>query len=122
MLRRLALWLARTRLGAWLAGMVLRTFPFALPAERLHQTATLLAVYHPRPAYPVHILILPRHPRPDLAALGPEDSALLVDLMTTVNHLVAALDLPAYRLIVNGGDYQDVPLLHFHLVSGDPLR
>jgi diadenosine tetraphosphate (Ap4A) HIT family hydrolase len=25
--------------------------------------------------------------------------------------------LPAYRLIVNGGEYQDFPQVHFHLIS-----
>ena len=39
-----------------------------------------------------------------------------------VQSLVAELDVegPGYRLIVNGGGYQGVPQLHFHLVSGAP--
>ena len=36
-----------------------------------------------------------------------------------MNSLVAELQLEkrGYRLIANGGAYQDVPHLHFHLVS-----
>jgi diadenosine tetraphosphate (Ap4A) HIT family hydrolase len=34
-----------------------------------------------------------------------------------VQNLVKDLDLKAYRLIVNGGEYQDFPHLHFHLIS-----
>jgi hypothetical protein len=30
---------------------------------------------------------------------------------------VDEFQLPAYRLIVNGGEYQEFPQLHFHLVS-----
>jgi diadenosine tetraphosphate (Ap4A) HIT family hydrolase len=30
---------------------------------------------------------------------------------------VEEFHLQAYRLIVNGGEYQDFPHLHFHLVS-----
>jgi hypothetical protein len=34
-----------------------------------------------------------------------------------VQQLVEKYHLGAYRLIVNGGDYQDFPQLHFHLIS-----
>ena len=34
--------------------------------------------------------------------------------------LVQEYDLGAYRLIVNGGEYQDFPHLHFHLISDLP--
>jgi diadenosine tetraphosphate (Ap4A) HIT family hydrolase len=30
---------------------------------------------------------------------------------------VDEFQLPAYRLIVNGGEFQDFPQLHFHLIS-----
>jgi diadenosine tetraphosphate (Ap4A) HIT family hydrolase len=48
-------------------------------------------------------------------------SAFLSELFATVQSLVTELWLPAYRLIVNGGAYQDFPHLHFHLVS-DSLK
>ena len=36
--------------------------------------------------------------------------------------LVDEFKLPAYRLIVNGGEFQDFPQLHFHLIADkDPL-
>ncbi len=31
--------------------------------------------------------------------------------------VVHEFTLPAYRLVVNGGDYRDFPQLHFHLIS-----
>jgi diadenosine tetraphosphate (Ap4A) HIT family hydrolase len=34
-----------------------------------------------------------------------------------VQSLVEENQLSAYRLIVNGGEYQDFPQLHFHLIS-----
>jgi diadenosine tetraphosphate (Ap4A) HIT family hydrolase len=30
---------------------------------------------------------------------------------------VHEFNLPAYRLLVNGGEFQDVPQLHFHLIA-----
>jgi diadenosine tetraphosphate (Ap4A) HIT family hydrolase len=45
----------------------------------------------------------------------------MVDLFATARMLVDDLNLAqpgkGYRLICNGGDYQDVPQLHFHLIS-----
>jgi diadenosine tetraphosphate (Ap4A) HIT family hydrolase len=46
-------------------------------------------------------------------------SAFLTELTAAVQSLVEEFQLPAYRLIVNGGKYQDFPQLHFHLVSDD---
>jgi diadenosine tetraphosphate (Ap4A) HIT family hydrolase len=45
------------------------------------------------------------------------DSAFLRDLYSSVQSLVEEFHLTAYRLIVNGGEYQDFPQLHFHLIS-----
>jgi histidine triad (HIT) family protein len=93
---------------------------FALPVEKLRQTPLLLAFYHPVPSYPVHIIIVPRRSIDSLLTLGAEDAGFLIELIETVKSLVAELGLEAqgYRLIANGGAYQDFPLLHFHLVSG----
>lgn len=92
---------------------------FAIPFERLRETATLLAFYHPRPAYPVHILLVPKRPYRSLLDVDPQDDDFLRDLFTTVQTLVREMGLEegGYRLIANGGAYQDIPILHFHLVS-----
>ncbi len=54
-------------------------------------------------------------PTKALADLGPQDSAFLDELFQAVQSLVAEFELEqaGYRLIVNGGPYQDAPLLHF---------
>jgi len=95
---------------------------FAIPTERLRETPHLLAFYHPKPAYPVHILILPKKTLRGLEELSSADADFLADLFQTVKKLIAELGLETagYRLIVNGGKYQDFPYLHFHLVSGEP--
>lgn len=126
------------RRAARLAFQVLRRFPrlaqvflpwilthmsFAIPVHKLYETPTLLAFHHPQPAYPVHILILPKRPIASLAELSAADAALLVEVMHTAQELVKELGLGkgGYRLIVNGGAYQELPQLHWHLVSGDDL-
>lgn len=90
---------------------------FAIPVQRLHETNTLMAFHHPKPAYPFHVLLVPKRAIASIQELDPTDTSFLTDLYSTVQRLVDEFDLPAYRLIVNGGEYQDFPQLHFHLVS-----
>jgi histidine triad (HIT) family protein len=97
------------------------SLPFALPTVRLRETDTLLAFFHPQASHPYHVLLLPRKPVRSLAELDPRlETAFLTDLFAAVQSLVAEYQLPAYRLVVNGGEYQDFPLLHFHLISDHP--
>ena len=112
--------LARTRAGRKFVGFIFSHMSFAIPAERLRETDRLLAFHHPKPAYPFHLVIVPKETIPSLVELDPT-SPFLSDLFATVQSLVAEFELPAYRLIVNGGEYQDFPHLHFHLVS-DSLK
>jgi histidine triad (HIT) family protein len=93
---------------------------FALPVQRLRETDTLLAFYHPRPAYRLHILIVPKRAAASLLELGPGDAAFLADLVAVTQSLVREMGLEetGYRLVANGGPYQELPQLHFHLISG----
>lgn len=98
-------------------GWIFAHMSFAIPVKRLRETETLMAFFHPKPSYPFHVLLVPRKAVVSLKEIDAHDSAFLVDLYSTVQNLVDEFRLPAYRLIVNGGEYQDFPQLHFHLVS-----
>jgi len=90
---------------------------FVIPVKRLRETDTLMAFFHPKPVYPFHVLLVPKKAVASLKDLDPTDTVFLVDLYSTVQSLVNEFELPAYRLIVNGGEYQGFPQLHFHLIS-----
>jgi len=109
----------RTFLGyfAPLIGWIFANMSFAIPIKRLRETETLLAFHHPRPSYSFHILLVPKKAVASLKEFDSTDTSFLSDLYSTVQSLVDEFHLAAYRLIVNGGDYQDFPQLHFHLVS-----
>lgn len=115
--------LARSPVGRFFAGRLFTHMSFALPVAKLRETDTLIAFYHPRPSYAVHILLVPKRKLAGLSDLTPADADFTADLFQVVNTLVAELQLEerGYRLIANGGAYQDVPHLHFHLVSGDAI-
>jgi histidine triad (HIT) family protein len=94
---------------------------FAIPVKRLRETETLLAFHHPQPSYPLHILLTPKRPFSTLLDVPPDAADFLHDLIKTVQSLVREFNLEqsGYRLITNGGVYQDAPHLHFHLVAGE---
>ena len=104
-------------LFAPLIGWIFAHMSFAIPVKRLRETKTLMAFHHPKPSYPFHVLLVPKKSVESLMKLDSTDSAFLTDLYCAVQSLVDEFHLPAYRLIVNGGEYQDFPQLHFHLIS-----
>ena len=68
----------------------------------------------------MHVLIVPKRACASLMELSAQDARFLADLVETAQSLVRELGLEnkGYRLVVNGGEYQDVGQLHFHLISG----
>jgi len=117
--RRWLFHLARSRVAGLFIQWIFTHMSYALPVKRLRETDTLIAFPHPQPSYPTHILLVPKRPYASLAALPADDTAFMRDLLATVQDLVRelGLDRGGYRLLVNGGHYQDVPHLHFHLIS-----
>lgn len=91
----------------------------AIPVHRLHETDLVLAFYHPQPSYPVHVLIVPKRSVPNVLALSDNDLPVVRDVIRVTQRLVRELRLHegGYRLMVNGGMYQDVEQLHFHLIG-----
>ena len=100
-----------------LIGWIFAHMSFLIPVARLRETSNLIAFQHPSPSYKFHVLIMPKREVASLAQLDPADTAFLTELYSTVQSLVDEFQLKAYRLIVNGGEYQDFPHLHFHLIS-----
>ncbi|MCI0608352.1 MAG: HIT domain-containing protein [Anaerolineae bacterium] len=104
-----------------LIGWIFAHMSFAIPIKRLRETETLMAFHHPNPAYQFHVLLVPKKAVASLKDFDSTDITFLSDLYSTVQSLVEEFHLAAYRLIVNGGEYQDFPQLHFHLISPSPL-
>jgi histidine triad (HIT) family protein len=90
-----------------------------LPLNKISETDTLLCFHHPQPSHALHILLVPKKEVQNLSQLDLNEDDFLLDLFTTVRSLIDefGLDDKGYRLVVNGGDYQEFPQLHFHLIS-----
>lgn len=90
-----------------------------MPLDRLVENDYWMAFYHPKPDYPLHILIVPKQHLPSLMDVPQENSALFMALFEIVRELIVQFDLNEnrYRLITNGGENQRVPQWHWHLIS-----
>ena len=111
--------IARRPIGAWLVGQVFAYASRLLPIHRRYESRLVVAFDHPQPSYPVHILIVPKKAIRGFEELGKADLPILADIFAAAQLLVDDMQLAehGYRLIVNGGAYQDVKQLHFHLIA-----
>ena len=111
--------LARSKAASSLVGWGFAHVSWLLPVDKLYESSQVLAFHHPRPSHRVHVLIVPKRAVRSFLHLDEDDAPLLGDIVAAAQHLVRELELDeaGYRLLVNGGHYQEVGQLHFHLVS-----
>lgn len=112
---RVAHWPALRPIVRW----VFAHMSFLIPVQRLRETETLIAFHHPQPSHPFHVLLVSKQGYASLLDVPPEATDFMRDLVETAQSLVHEFQLESggYRLIANGGSYQDVPQLHFHLIA-----
>ena len=91
--------------------------------ERVLETERVLAFQHTRPAYVVHIVVIPKLHIPSLVDFAPGDDALMLELLGVVREVAAQVLVShgAVRVITNLGEYQESKHLHWHVVSGARL-
>ncbi|TQR19655.1 HIT domain-containing protein [Psychrobacillus vulpis] len=92
--------------------------------NKIIETDNVLAYYHTKPFYPVHIVAIPKKHIPSLIAMDESENELLLELLRVVKDVAAKVTLEngACRVITNMGKYQDSKHLHWHIVSGSPLK
>ncbi len=92
--------------------------------KKVRETTHILAFYHTRPYWPVHIIVISKRHIPSLLALTPTDNELLLEMMTVVREIAAQVvaEHGACRIVTNLGDYQDSKHLHWHIGSGQPIK
>ena len=110
---------ARSKTGANMISWFFAHLNWLLPVKRVFESDRLIAFHHPRPSYPVHILLVPKKAIPGIDDLKPADNGLLFEIMDIAQNLAEKNDSEdsRYRLVLNAGAYQEVPQLHFHLIT-----
>jgi histidine triad (HIT) family protein len=87
--------------------------------RRVWETEQIIAFHHPSPSWPYHVLFVPKVGIPSFLAVRPEHVPLVGRLiqLAVATASESPVEAGSFALMVNGGAYQDVGQLHFHLVS-----
>lgn len=88
--------------------------------EIIKETDAILAFYHTKPFYSVHVVVVPKRHIPSLLEL---DDASATELLHVVQEIAGQVqtETGASRVQTNLGEYQDSKHLHIHITSGKPL-
>jgi histidine triad (HIT) family protein len=91
--------------------------------EKVFESDTVLAYLHTRPAYDVHIVVIPKKHISSLITIEESEAGLLLELLSVVKQVAAEVvsEHGACRVITNIGAYQDSKHLHWHVVFGNRL-
>ena len=94
------------------------------PVNKVMETENVLAYYHTKPFYPVHIVAIPKKHIPSLISLEENDNDLLLEMLEIIKKVASKVtsENGACRVITNQGKYQESKHLHWHIASGDPKR
>ncbi len=92
------------------------------PVVKVVETRNVLAFHHPRPYWPVHIIVIPKRHISSLLALRPQGDNLLIELMAVVKQIAIQVlaEHGGCHIITNLGKYQDSKHLHWHIGAGEP--
>lgn len=92
-----------------------------IEVDKVYETDNVLAYYHTRPAYKVHIVAIPKRHIPSLTNIHTDDKWILTELLDVIQKVAADVEkrFGACRVITNLGNYQESKHLHWHIVSGE---
>lgn len=92
--------------------------------RKVMETENVLAYYHTKPFYPIHIVTIPKKHIASLITLEEADNNLLLELFGVIKQVAATVtqEHGACRVITNIWKYQDSKHLHWHIVHGNPLK
>jgi histidine triad (HIT) family protein len=93
-----------------------------IPGTVVHEDDVCFALQDVRPQAPTHLLFIPKKEIPSIAAMTPEDQAVVGHIFLKIAETARKLGLDdsGYRVVTNIGEDagQTVPHLHFHLLGG----
>ena len=95
-----------------------------LPAEKVYEDDTVLAIKDINPVAPVHLLIIPKKEYKDIQSVPESELSVLAHIFKVAQLLAERFEIAdGYRLITNNGSMagQAVFHLHFHLIGGRRL-
>ena len=96
-----------------------------IPSKKIFENEYIYAFEDISPQAPIHVLVIPKRPFCSFNDFSKKaEPKFIYEFMKSINLIVEKLELKeGYRLITNVGKYggQEVPHLHFHLLSGKQI-
>lgn len=94
-------------------------FSGKIKVEIVKETKNILAFYHTKPYYPVHIIVTPK--KHILSILELNNNAIVVELFDVLKSVANDIKkgYKSCRIVTNLGEYQDSKHLHFHIIHGN---
>ncbi len=94
-----------------------------IPCDQVYADDLCLAFRDVQPQAPVHVLVIPREPIPQLSEAQAEHQLLLGHLLLVAAKVAQQEGLEDFRTVINSGAEagQTVFHLHVHVMGGRPL-
>lgn len=94
-----------------------------IPCDQVHGDDLCIAFRDGQPQAPVHLLVIPREPIPQLADATDAHQQLLGHLLLVAARVAKLEGLQSWRTVINSGAEagQTVFHLHVHVIGGRPL-
>lgn len=91
-----------------------------IPCTKQFEDEVVLAFSDIRPVAEVHLLVVPKEHIADLSST--ENIQLLGHIQKVAAQLASQKGVAGgYKIILNGGKYQEIKHLHYHLLGGSDL-
>ncbi|HEY5600544.1 MAG TPA: HIT domain-containing protein [Patescibacteria group bacterium] len=89
------------------------------PSNKRAESENVLAFDDINPSAQTHILVIPKKHINSFAEIDDTDEKTMFDLMDTIKNLIDKFNLnDGYKVVINGGKYQHISHLHWHLLGG----
>lgn len=114
--------LARSNLSGYFLGFVFEKLSAFIPVEKITENKYVFVFHHPVKHWQRHILIVPKKSIRNFLSIDLDNDwgkDMTISVFKTGAQIAKIQKIDKYTILVNGGKYQDVPQVHFHLASGN---
>lgn len=89
-----------------------------VPTKFVYEDISLVVFEDINPKNRVHLLVVPREHINSFLDLGNKNFSVLTKMIKMIQKIIEDKKLQGgYQLVFNGGKYQHVPHLHWHLIA-----
>lgn len=124
MLKRNLFKLARSPLAGLFIGKAFEYLSPLIPVDKLFEDRKLIVFHHPVKSWEIHLLIVPKKAIRGISYIDlslEQYRSLLIEVLCAAQNTIRTLNLDKFTIFVNGGSYQDVPQVHFHIAATETL-